>query len=72
MQPQTRPAPLSSHSQTNTDGTVTVTYARDGKWTETITYPDRRTASIESMLMMFPGTSREWLESMHAQNGDVR
>ena len=58
--------PTVAQHRDQADGTVTVEFtAADKTWTET--YPDRRTASIESKLVMFPGTSREWLEKMHTR-----
>lgn len=54
-------APSSAKHTWHDDGTVTVVYS-DGR---AILYPSPRDASIESSLIMFPGTSREWLERMH-------
>jgi len=60
---------IAQHS-TNEDGSVSVAYFThkgEGKvLVEDVTYADKRTASIEATLRLFPGTSREWLERMHA------
>lgn len=60
----------SSKSETNADGTVTVTYFEEGQTVpaDTVTYPDSRTASIESMMVHFPNTDREFLVRAHDHN----
>lgn len=47
------------------DGTVTVDYYdENGVHVETEYWCDSRRANVESLLRMFPGTSRAWLESV--------
>lgn len=57
--------PTSAQHEWHDDGTVTVTYLREGERIGAVTYPSSRDASIESSLRLFPGTSREWLERVH-------
>lgn len=60
--------PNSAKHKRNEDGTVSVTYGLNGEELETVIYGDSREASIESSLKLFPGTSREWLERVHAKD----
>jgi hypothetical protein len=56
--------PSSAQHNWNPDGTVRVDYFRGGRVLETVTYFCSHPANIESLLAMFPGTNRDWLESM--------
>lgn len=54
----------SAQHRTQPDGTVQVTYDIDGEiFVEE--YGSQRSASIEATLILFPGTSRDFLERMH-------
>lgn len=61
------PTPTSAQHNDKEDGTVVVVYFREGEWLGALRYDSKREASIESTRRLFPGTSREWLERMHAR-----
>lgn len=55
----------SSRSIALGNGAVKVDYFADGEFVRSEVYASRADASIASLLVLFPGTSRTWLERMH-------
>lgn len=57
---------ITSCQHEDAPGTHTVHYrTRAGLTFLSVTYPSKREASIQSLMVMFPGSSRSWLERMH-------
>lgn len=62
---ETAPHPTIAKSIDHEDGTVTIAYSGEQLRPEDYfeaTYADRGTANVESLLILFPGTSRSFLE----------